>query len=91
MGCAVRSIYGPHICGDALDIVGSRIVTGSWRAQQQLEVWDYFEGNKVSGGVVLAVSLWGDFNCDLLSLDLRYSMACVVITTSLHALCCTVL
>lgn len=47
LGCAVRSIYGPHICGDALDIVGNRIVTGSWRAQHQLEVWDYVEANKL--------------------------------------------
>ena len=47
-GCAVRSIYGPHICGDALDICGNEIVTGSWRANNQLEVWDFTTGNKIS-------------------------------------------
>jgi len=28
VGYAVRSFYGPHICGDALDIEGSTILTG---------------------------------------------------------------
>lgn len=47
-GCAVRSIFGPHICGDALDIVGNEILTGSWRPNNQLEVWDFGTGNKVT-------------------------------------------
>ena len=47
-GHAVRSIYGPHICGDALDVVGNEIVTGSWRATNQLEVWDFSTGAKIS-------------------------------------------
>jgi COMPASS component SWD3 len=47
-GAAVRSIYGPHICGDSLDVVGNRIVTGSWRPSHQLEVWDYLSGEKIS-------------------------------------------
>lgn len=47
-GAAVRSIYGPHICGDSLDIVGNEIVTGSWRAENQLEVWDFTTGEKIS-------------------------------------------
>lgn len=46
VGYAVRSIYGPHICGDALDVVGSRLLTGSWRAKDQLEVWDVLDGSK---------------------------------------------
>lgn len=32
VGYAVRSIYGPHICGDALDMDGNTIVTGSAHA-----------------------------------------------------------
>ncbi len=48
LGYAVRSIYGPHICGDALDVVGNRIITGSWRPNQQLEIWDYLSGEKIS-------------------------------------------
>jgi COMPASS component SWD3 len=47
-GAAVRSIYGPHICGDALDVVEGRIVTGSWRPKNQLEIWDFFSGQKIS-------------------------------------------
>lgn len=48
VGYAVRSIYGPHICGDSLDVVGSRIVTGSWRSNNQLEMWDYSTGDKLA-------------------------------------------
>lgn len=35
-GAAVRSIYGPYICGDALDIHDGYVLTGSWRADRQL-------------------------------------------------------
>lgn len=47
-GHAVRSIYGPHICGDSLDIVGNEIITGSWRPKDQLEVWDFGSGSKIT-------------------------------------------
>lgn len=47
MKVAVRSIYGPHICGDALDMVGSEILTGSWRPHNQLEIWDFSKGTKI--------------------------------------------
>ncbi|XP_064631877.1 uncharacterized WD repeat-containing protein alr3466-like [Lineus longissimus] len=40
----VRSIKGPHICGDSLDIRGYRILTGSWVANHALQLWDYTEG-----------------------------------------------
>lgn len=41
-GTCVRSMYGPHICGDALDIdpTGKQILTGSWRPEDSLEIWD---------------------------------------------------
>lgn len=48
IGRAVRSIYGPHLCGDALDMVGFEVLTGSWRPENQLEVWDFRTGNKVA-------------------------------------------
>lgn len=48
IGRAVRSIYGPHLCGDSLDMCGYEIVTGSWRPENQLEIWDYRTGGKVS-------------------------------------------
>jgi WD40 repeat protein len=43
----VRSFYGPHICGDSLDIVGNEVLTGSWRPDKQLEVWSYASGEKI--------------------------------------------
>lgn len=46
-GGAVRAIHGPHICGDALDVVGNEIVTGSWKPDGQLEVWDLGTGDKI--------------------------------------------
>lgn len=46
-GCAVRSIYGPHICGDSLDILNNEIVTGSWRGEHQLQLWDFGSGELI--------------------------------------------
>jgi WD40 repeat protein len=46
VGDAVRSIYGPHICGESLDMVGNEVLTGSWRPKNQLEVWDFGKGTK---------------------------------------------
>mmetsp|Transcript_77604 Transcript_77604/g.207371 ORF Transcript_77604/g.207371 Transcript_77604/m.207371 type:complete len:349 (-) Transcript_77604:123-1169(-) len=42
-GHAVRSIFGPHICGDAVDISsdGNVLLTGSWRIEKQLQLWDF--------------------------------------------------
>eukprot|EP00440_Ansanella_granifera_P021627 gb/GFBE01023476.1/.p1 GENE.gb/GFBE01023476.1/~~gb/GFBE01023476.1/.p1 ORF type:complete len:344 (+),score=66.54 gb/GFBE01023476.1/:1-1032(+) len=42
-GHAVRAIYGPHVCGDSLDISqdGETILTGSWRVEKQLQLWDF--------------------------------------------------
>eukprot|EP00762_Andalucia_godoyi_P003517 ANDGO_04350.mRNA.1 putative WD repeat-containing protein alr2800 len=46
---AVRSIFGPHMCGDALrfmkgDSASTEIVTGSWRTEDQLQIWNYDTG-----------------------------------------------
>lgn len=41
-----RTITGPHICGDALDVKDYEILTGSWRKNDGLEVWDYSEGKR---------------------------------------------
>lgn len=35
---SVRSIFGPHIAGDAVDIFDNYVVTGSWRPEQPLQV-----------------------------------------------------
>lgn len=38
----VGSIYGPHVCGDALDIAPGtgQLLTGSWKPTKQLQLWD---------------------------------------------------
>ncbi|PNW83055.1 hypothetical protein CHLRE_06g305000v5 [Chlamydomonas reinhardtii] len=51
---SVRSISGPHICGDALDISPASgagapassplVLTGSWRATNPLQLWDLGSG-----------------------------------------------
>mmetsp|Transcript_9954 Transcript_9954/g.15014 ORF Transcript_9954/g.15014 Transcript_9954/m.15014 type:complete len:351 (+) Transcript_9954:63-1115(+) len=46
-GHAVRSIYGPHICGDSLDLFRNEILSGSWRPQHQLELWDFGTGKRI--------------------------------------------
>ncbi|KAK3737457.1 hypothetical protein QZH41_008335 [Actinostola sp. cb2023] len=46
---SVRKIFGPHICGDALDILPSnrKILTGSWRKNNTLQIWDYNTGKLI--------------------------------------------
>jgi WD40 repeat protein len=36
----VGSLYGPHICGDSLDIKGNKILTGSWATENQIQLFD---------------------------------------------------
>jgi len=43
----VRSIYGPYVCGDALQIYKDSIVTGSWRRDETIETWDIGTGKKL--------------------------------------------
>ncbi|XP_012056670.1 PREDICTED: dynein assembly factor with WDR repeat domains 1-like, partial [Atta cephalotes] len=37
---SVRIIKGPHICGDAIDMHKTYILTGSWIVRDSLQVWD---------------------------------------------------
>lgn len=39
-GSIVASLYGPHICGDALDIKGNKILTASWASENQIQIFD---------------------------------------------------
>ncbi|XP_071943918.1 WD repeat-containing protein 89 homolog [Antedon mediterranea] len=43
---SIRKLNGPHICGDALDIDPhhNHVVTGSWRTEYNLQIWDYSTG-----------------------------------------------
>jgi WD40 repeat protein len=38
----IKSIYGPHVCGDAIDFFndGHTMLTGSYRQENVLELWD---------------------------------------------------
>ncbi len=37
---SVRSIFSPHICGDSVDIDGNTVLSGSWRPDNQVQLWD---------------------------------------------------
>jgi len=49
-GQSVRSIYGAYICGDAVDLNhdGSVILTGSYRATDTLQQWDFASGKLIN-------------------------------------------
>ncbi len=36
----VGSVYGPHICGDAIDIKGNKLLTASWSTENQIQIFD---------------------------------------------------
>lgn len=46
---AQRHISGPHICGDAIDIDPryNHILTGSWRMDSALQIWDFMSAKKI--------------------------------------------
>lgn len=48
-GYSIRSFYGPHLCGDALDLSpdGRTILTGSWRPHQTLQRWEFETGKLI--------------------------------------------
>ncbi|KAJ9508138.1 hypothetical protein QJQ45_021505 [Haematococcus lacustris] len=47
---SVRSLFGPYLCGDALDVApsGDLVLTGSWRHASPLETWDFGSGRLVT-------------------------------------------
>uniref|UniRef100_H2Z6H2 Uncharacterized protein n=1 Tax=Ciona savignyi TaxID=51511 RepID=H2Z6H2_CIOSA len=44
---SVRRIFGPHICGEGIDIDRKHILTSSWRKHDVLQVWDLGSGNRI--------------------------------------------
>lgn len=46
---AVRHLFGPHICGDGLDIDPkyNHILSASWRKHDALQVWDFKSGGLI--------------------------------------------
>ncbi|KAG7492241.1 hypothetical protein MATL_G00011750 [Megalops atlanticus] len=47
---SVRMVLGPHVCGDCLQIdpVANHILSGSWRKEKALEIFDYDSGQKIA-------------------------------------------
>jgi len=45
-GISVRSLWNCYICGDSVDISsdGKQILTGSWRTENALQLWDFGSG-----------------------------------------------
>ena len=39
-GSSVAAIFGPHVCGDSLDIKNNNILAGSWREKDQIQIFD---------------------------------------------------
>ena len=46
-GTVVRSIFGPEIAGDTVDIFGDLLVTGSHRSKNALQVWSLSHGKMI--------------------------------------------
>jgi WD40 repeat protein len=50
-GTSIRSIFGPHLCGDSLDLCSAgnstTVLTGSWRPHSPLETWDLGTGKLI--------------------------------------------
>jgi len=54
----VISFFGPHVCGESIDISGHRIVTGSWRTNDQIQVFD------IRTAKLLNSTKWNIYNND---------------------------
>eukprot|EP00794_Sanderia_malayensis_P005514 gene5514-6199_t len=57
----VRTIRGPFVCGDGLDVLGDEILTGSWLAKEALQIWDYGSGKLIEGIPFPVVGHQGEF------------------------------
>ena len=44
-GSSVKAIFGPHVCGDSLDIKNGEILAGSWREKEQLQIFNLGTGD----------------------------------------------
>lgn len=45
----VKGFYGPHVCGDTLDVRGGVLVTASYNSTDQVELWDLASEQRVRG------------------------------------------
>ena len=60
----MKSIYGPFICGDAVDVFDNTVLTGSWRPEKPLELWDFATGKMIETIPWHQSSIHGD-DCQL--------------------------
>lgn len=44
---ALRTVNGPFVCGDGIDIHHGKILSASWVAQDALQLWDYGSGKLI--------------------------------------------
>lgn len=47
LGHSIRSLWNCYLCGDSVDFTtdGRHILTGSWRTQEALQLWDFGAGD----------------------------------------------
>lgn len=46
-GIVCRTILGPHVCGDSVDVKENYIVSGSYNVKDQVQVWDFGSGKNI--------------------------------------------
>lgn len=39
-GIVENALYGPHVCGDSLDVFGMNLLAGSWSTKKTITLWD---------------------------------------------------
>lgn len=63
-------LYGPHICGDGMDIKGDLLLTVSWTKQEQIQIFDL---RMLSKKGVFNMTLDGSKNLQLENISYLYS------------------
>jgi len=51
-----RSIFGPHIAGQTIDIQNDIIVTGSWRVRNTIQMFEFSTGKAIKSNIVWSPS-----------------------------------
>lgn len=51
-----RSIFGPHIAGQTIDIQNDIIVTGSWRVRDTIKMFEFSTGKEIKNNIVWSPS-----------------------------------
>jgi WD40 repeat protein len=71
-GTSIRSLYGAYLCGDALRVTadGLSAVTGSWRSEKNLQVWDIHSGKLTENVTWQSAGQPDDHRSSLFNVDL---------------------